>query len=98
MATASEVKSGLDKIAGVIQSCRLKLSDAKENIKKQKANLDNLPTTYAGILSEINGYLPSGAMETLAKDELSKLTAEYQELLSEINALNTWITDNITEF
>lgn len=98
MATASEVKTGLDKIATAIRTCRTRLAEAKENIKKQKSNLDNLPSTYADVISEISGYTPTGAMEALSKDELSKLTTEYQALLSEINALDTWITGNVTEF
>jgi hypothetical protein len=45
-------------------------------------NLNAIVTTYADVADEIDGYTPTGAFETLAKDEFAKLVSEFGDLKS----------------
>ena len=80
MATSSEVKAALDDIAQSIRTERQAMKSAKARISAGQSNLNALPTVFANAISEINGFTPTGAMETLAQDELSKLTTEFTAL------------------
>lgn len=87
MATASEVKAGLDDISTAIAAVRTRYASAKSSIEGGSAALGNLATKYSDVIATIDGYAPSGAFETLAKDEKEKLAAEYVALKSTIDAL-----------
>lgn len=87
MATASEVKAGLDDIASAIAAVRTRYASAKSSIEGGSAALGNLQTKHADVIATIDGYTPTGAFETLAKDEKAKLATEYQALKSTLDAL-----------
>ena len=80
MATTSEVKAGLDDVAQEIRTERQALKNAKARVAASVAALNSLPTKYADIVATVNGYTPTGSFETEAKDELAKLTTEFQAL------------------
>lgn len=82
MATASQVKAGLDDIAEVIRTERQSCINCKARYTASDNALAALPTTYADVLATINGYSPvtTDAFELLAKAELAKLTTEFQSL------------------
>ena len=88
MATTSEVKSGLDGIAGAIADNR-KLAEQVESILITIGeNLAALPATYADELATIGAFTPTGTFESLSQDELAKLTTEFGALqTSAANAL-----------
>ncbi len=86
MSTISEVKAGLDGIASVISGSIAMRAQAKSILVAASAQLGGLPAQYADVLTEINGYTPTGAHETLAQDELSKMTTEFQALKSALDA------------
>ena len=88
MATTSEVKAALDGIAAVISGSIQGRAQAKARLVSAHAQLVALPSQFADALSEINGYTPTGAFETLAQDELAKMTTEFTALK---NALATEI-------
>ena len=97
MATSSEVKAGLDNIAAEIRMRRNNLKKAKDSIIEQEVRLGNIPTEYQSVIEEINGFIPTGAFETLTKDELTKMTAEFIALKAEaVTAINSLST--LTEF
>ena len=87
MATISEVKQGLDEIAASIRAVTKRYADAKVSIQAGSEALGNIPTKYADVIAEINGYTPTGAFETLAKDEKAKLQTEFTALKATIDAL-----------
>jgi len=87
MATISEVKQGMDEIAASIRAVQKRYADAKASIEAGSTALGNIPTKYADILAEIDGFAPTGAFETLAKDEKAKLATEFLALKSTIDAL-----------
>ena len=87
MATTSEVIKGLDDIATIINSCRSRFTTAKNAIQGCSDQLGDIPTTYADVISTINGYTPTGAFETLAQDKRSKLQTEFVALKSDIDNL-----------
>lgn len=87
MATYSEVKSGLDDISAAIRAAKEAYDRAKVHIQGASDSLGNIPTTYSDVITEVNGYTPTGAFETLAKDEKAKLQAEFQALKATIDAL-----------
>jgi hypothetical protein len=86
MATTSEVKSGLDAISDTISESEQRQANAKANLLVARNAENALTTTYADVISTINGYTPTGAFETLAQDELSKLTAEFLDSKAGIEA------------
>ena len=95
--SASSVKSNLDEVARVIVASRRILGTAKENIAKEETKLNSIGSTYSEMINEINGYVGDDAFEAVCKDELAKLTTEFQALKDEAtiakNSLST-----ITEF
>lgn len=77
MSTPSEVKSGLDEISALIRNGRIRLAAAKEMLATQETNLTAIPSRFAAVKAEIDGYTPTGIFEELAQDELAKMTTEY---------------------
>lgn len=81
MATASEVKAGLDDIAAAIRASRQQAIRAKAQISTADSALAGLPITFADVVATINGYdAGAGPFEALAKAELARLVVEYQAL------------------
>ena len=89
MATTSEIKSGLDAIASSIEQCRNDALRAKELLDNTSAVLQNLATAHADVISTVNGFTPAGAFQELSKDELAKLTTEFQSLKSAVDAASS---------
>lgn len=91
MATPSEVKAGLDAASDLISGAIRMRAAGKAQLLAARNQLAALATQLADVISTINGYTPTGAFETLSKDELSKLTSEFQALKAaleaELNAL-----------
>jgi len=87
MATASEVKAGLDDIATSIRNSRQAYANAKARIQAAYNELNAIPTTFADAIATIDGYTPTGAFETLAKDEKAKLQQEFTALKNTLSAL-----------
>lgn len=80
MATYSEVKHGLDAVAGVISDQRAVMVKVKSNAALASSALDALATDYADVVATINAYGTTNAAEAAAKAELAKMVAEYQAL------------------
>lgn len=81
MATPSQVKSGLDEVAGIIAAQRAVVEKAQANAGNASAELTALSSTYSGVIATINGYTDTGdPFEILAKAELAQLTGEFQAL------------------
>jgi len=87
MATASEVKAGLDDIAQSIRDSRKAFDQAKARIQAAYNQLDAIPVTFADVIAEIDGYDGSDAFEVLAQAEKAKMQAEFSALKTEINNL-----------
>ena len=87
MSTSSEVKSGLDAVAANIAGNRDKLAACVDTAGQVSVDLANLPTAFADVVATIQAYTPTGAFETLAKDELAKLTAEFAALKADADAI-----------
>lgn len=82
MATYSEVKTGLDAIAGVISEQRAVMGKVKSNAALASAALAGLSAQYADLIATINAYGVANAAEALSKADLAKLTSEFQALKS----------------
>lgn len=80
MATYSEVKTGLDTIAGVISEQRAVMGKVKSNAGLASAALAALATDYADVVATIQAFGAGNAAEAAAKAELGKLVAEYTAL------------------
>ena len=89
MSSISEVKAALDAVAGMISSSIRQRTQIKVGLLAARNQLANLPTQHSAAITEINGYTPTGAFETLAKDELAKMTTEFLALKT---ALETELT------
>jgi len=87
MATVSEVKAGLDDISTVIRNADKAFARSKAAIQGARNELANIPTVFSEVIAEIDGYAPSGAFETLAKDEKEKMQAEFIALRDEMDLL-----------
>lgn len=91
MAEPSEVKAGLQEIASIISNSR-KMNDKGNALKLAARNqLAAIPGQFSDIVATVDGYTPTGAFETLSKDEKAKLQAEFvalrQSVESELTAL-----------
>lgn len=82
MATASEVKAGLDDIATKIRNVRQKAAQAKAAITAGDAELADIPTTFADLIATIDAYGTSDTFEALSKAEKAKLQSEFSALRS----------------
>lgn len=80
MASYSEVKAGLDDVAGIIREQKAVMVKVKSNAALAAAALAGLPAQYADLITTINAYGTANAAEALAKADLAKLTAEFQAL------------------
>ncbi len=80
MAEVTEVKVALDDIAKVIVKQRNALDGCVEQGQTVSVTLSGIPAEYADEIATINGYTPTGEFESLSKDELAKLTAEFLAL------------------
>ena len=86
MPTTSEVKAGLDAIASMISGSIQMRAKAKAQLLAARNQLAGIPSQFADVISEINGYTPTGAFETLTKDEKAKLQTEFLALKSALEA------------
>ena len=87
MATVTEVKRGLDDITQIIVTERRSIATAKSRIVTASDVLGALPTQFSDVISEINGYTPTGPFEEQAQDERAKIATEFTALKGEIDAL-----------
>lgn len=87
MATASQVKSGLDAISGIIAKARKDVESAQESTANAVSLLNALPGDYQDLIATINTYGTTNAFEALAKAELAKLTTEFQALVAAGNTI-----------
>lgn len=81
------VKTALDEIAEAIKAATTRYAAAKATIVGIRDALANLPSKYSDEIAEIAAYTPTGAFETLAKDERAKLATEFNALQSIIDDL-----------
>ena len=93
MATSSEVKSGLDSVSKDIAKNRARLEDCIATAAEVSALLAAIPTTYSEVAAEINAYTPNGAFESLSKDELARLTSEFNALKANADTIAAVILD-----
>lgn len=89
MATISQVKAGLDAVAQRIAQNRARAVSAKAQFTLAQNELAAIPADYADLVATIDAYTPTGAFETLAKDEKAKLVAEFTALKSVVDSAVT---------
>ena len=95
--TYTEVSSGLETVKDAIVNSRNALRKLKADFAQQSGVLAGIPTVYQDLITTINGYAPSGAVETLSKDELAKYSAEFVALKNAADAATAALAA-ITEF
>jgi hypothetical protein len=93
----SRVLRSLREVGDFIDTRRTKLEAYKAWVSTVSSDLTGLASTYADVVTEINGYTPTGAAETYCKDVLAKLVAERSALLSDVNTLVSDLSA-LTEF
>jgi len=86
MAT-SEVKKGLDDISDGISANEARIAEVIAELEAIAADYNEYPARYATLIAEVGAYAPTGAFESLCKDELGKLTAQYQVSLAKVNGM-----------
>ena len=79
MATASEIKSGMDDIAVRIAEQRAVVNKAKSNAQIASDALAAIVTDYADVITTIDAFAGNSTdyFERLAKAEKAKLQAEF---------------------
>jgi predicted nucleic acid-binding Zn-ribbon protein len=95
MATASEVKAGLDDIASAIRAERNALKQAQARVTTAKNNLNALTTVHAGVVAAVNAYdaQTTDAFEQIAKAELAKLATEFMALRTKATTAETALAE-----
>jgi chromosome segregation ATPase len=81
-----EIKAGLDDIASAIRGASQAREHAKNTLLQRQQQLAAIPADYAELRATIQGYAPTGAFETLSKDELAKLESRFTALKAGIEA------------
>ena len=87
MATTSEVKSGLNRIAELIEGQRAVVAKAKSNAQTASEALAAIPADYADVIATIDAFVGGNAFEDLSKDEKAKLATEFTALKAEADAI-----------
>lgn len=82
MATASEIKVGMDEIASIVAQQRAVLLKAQQNAGAASTVLADLPTTYADLIATVTGWSNGNAYQNAVKAELAALGTEYNALKS----------------
>ena len=85
MATSSVIV-GLDRMANVIDNFTNQLVAIKSDLDRIVTELGLAPDGFTTMMAEINAYIPTGSDETLAKDRLTKLAAEFTVLVGKATA------------
>ena len=82
MATASEIKSGMDDIAVRIAAQRAVVNKSKSNAQLASDALGAIATDYADVIASIDAFAANSTdyFERLAKAEKAKLQAEFVAL------------------
>jgi len=84
MADIAEVKAALDGAAQLISGAVRTRANVKAQLLAARNQLVGIPAQFAAEIASIKGYTPTGAFETLAKDELAKLSTQFSELQAAI--------------
>jgi hypothetical protein len=93
MATASEVKAGLDDIATQIRGQRAALVKAIGLAQAASAALTLIANDYSGVIATVNGYGTTDPFESLSKAELAKLTTEFVALKGDADMIAAVVLD-----
>jgi len=82
MATASQIKTGLDEISARIREARAVMEKVKSNAGLASVDLAAIPADYADVLATIDAFAAGSTnyFERMAKDEKAKLAAEFTAL------------------
>ncbi len=87
MATNYQVTKAIAEFYADLDQADDNMTTKKSNIETLRARVANLPSQYSDEITTIGGYAPTGARETLAQDDLVKLTADRTALLARIDAV-----------
>lgn len=89
MATASQVKAGLDEIASLIRDQRAVMEKVKSNAALASVALAEIPTVYADVIATIDAYAANSTdyFERLAKAEKAKMATEFTALKTDADAV-----------
>lgn len=86
--TPIQVDVQFDDVASKIARLRAVAVKAQSDLAMVSTELGKIPDDYANLIQTVNGYAPTGAVETLAKNKLSIFTTEYQGLKAKTDAAN----------
>lgn len=92
MATHAEVKAQLDQVSGIIDEAAKARAQGKAALLRARSLLADIPASYTDLQTTVNGYTPTGAFETLAKDEFAKLIADRGTMQTAVEAELTAIS------
>lgn len=87
MATTSEIKVGMAKIADRLSEGRAAMLKAKTTGANVSAALASIPADFSDIIATINAFGTTNPFEALAKAELAKMTVEFTALKADADAL-----------
>ena len=89
MATVSEVKTGLDDIAGVMSMASSGKNSVISQLQGILSDMNAMPGAYQDVRDTVAAYVPTGAFETVAQSELTSLELEWVSSKAEITAALT---------
>lgn len=92
MATHAEVKAQLDQVSAIIDEAAKVRAQGKSSLLRARSLLADIPSNYTELQTTVSGYTPTGAFETLAKDEFAKLIADRGTLQTALEAELTAIS------
>ncbi len=97
MATTTQVTLALNEVSGRIVNARKRMINAKTVFDIEVGVLSNLVTQYNDVITTIQAFGTVNSWEVSRKEELAKITVEFQALLADAQVAITDLA-NRTEF
>jgi hypothetical protein len=90
------VKLGM--VSSDIAGCRQKMTEARAAVASVYAKLSGIPSAYGEMITAINNPAYTGDLAKVQKNQLALLTAEFVALAAAVEAAQSALTANVTEY
>jgi hypothetical protein len=85
-------------VSSEIAKCRRKMTEARSTVGEVSSSLAGIPTKYGPMITAINNPAYTGDLAKVQKNQLALLTAEFVALAGAVDAAQTALTANVTEY
>lgn len=94
MSTFSQIKSGLDEIAGKNKTYRDYVDRSRKQLEEAASRLAAMPADYAGLVQQVETMAAANA----GNEAFAVALAEKNELVRDFQALRAYVNNLLTAF